>query len=483
LAGGGVNPTTHVGSGSIPRFVASLGTAAVTTYSPGGITGAQKGRRISGRRFRPTGEVTNGVEILVQKYGGSSLATLERVHHVARRVAQAHRTGRGTVVVVSARGDATDELIRLATETSSRRPARELDQLLASGECASAALLAIALHGLRVPAVSLTGPQAGVLASGRHGSGVITAVRTDRMTGLLRDGNVVVVAGFQGLNAEGDIVTLGRGGSDTTAVALAAELRADRCEIYTDVAGVYTADPRVVPDARALVEVDAAVMAEMAFAGAKVLHSRSVELAAMEQIEVHVRSTFARDGGTVITPGSEMKVLETRGVVVAVTHDLDVARVLVHSRGSRKDLAADVLGLFARHSIPVDLVARSGPYEEEFRMGFTVRRSDVPEIRPALEEALAALGGAVVVEANVGKLSLIGMGLLNRPEYTARMLAALSTAGIHTSWISTSQLRTSVTVPLDRLLDAVHILHREFGLDRDEATAIAATPGLTASRS
>lgn len=404
------------------------------------------------------------MQILVQKYGGSSLGSLEMVHHVARRVAEAYRSGRPTVVVVSARGDTTDELIRLATETSSRRPARELDQLLASGECASAALLAIALHGLDVPAVSLTGPQAGVLASGRHGAGVIDTVATSRVHRLLRDGNVVVVAGFQGLNVDGDLVTLGRGGSDTTAVAVAVELGAHRCEIYTDVPGVHTADPRVVPSARVLREIDAAVMAELAFAGARVLHARSVELAAMEQMEVHVRSTFTGDDGTVVVPGGEMKALETRGVVVAVAHDVDVARVLIHSREPPADLAAEVLAVFARYSVPVDLVARSGPYEDEFRMGCAIRRSDLAAVRPELEKTLARLGGAVVVEEHVGKLSLVGMGLLNRPEYGARLLAALLAAGITTSWISTSQMRMSVIVPLDRLLDAVHLLHTEFGL-------------------
>jgi aspartate kinase len=407
------------------------------------------------------------VDILVQKYGGSSLATLERVHHVARRVAEVHRSGQPVVVVVSARGSTTDDLIRLASETGASRPAREVDQLLASGECASAALLAMALHGLGVTAISLTGPQAGVQASGKHGSAVIASIRTDRIMQLLRDGQVVVVAGFQGLNAEGDIATLGRGGSDTTAVALAAALHATRCEIYTDVAGIYTADPRTVGIARVLPTVDAAVMAEMAFAGAKVLHSRSVELAALEDIELHVRSSSSPSSGTVIA-GNGSRLLETRDVVVAITHDLDVARVLVQCAGAKTDLAADVLAVLARYCVPIDLVARSGPYEAEFRMGFTVRRSDVAEIRSPLRDFAAALGGTVVVDENVGKLSMVGMGLLNRPAYTAQMLATLSAAGIFTSWISTSQLRTSAIVPLDRVLDAVDVLHREFNLGRDE---------------
>ncbi len=401
--------------------------------------------------------------ILVQKYGGSSLATLQRVHQVARRVAEAYRSGRPTVVVVSARGDTTDELIRLACEASSVRPGRELDQLLATGECASAALLAIALHGMGVPAVSLTGPQAGFLASGPSGAGVIGAVETGRIHRHLRAGEVVVVAGFQALDPGGDLITLGRGGSDTTAVALAVELDAETCEIWTDVPGVHTADPRVVPSARVLREVDAPVMAELAFAGARVLHARSVELAAMERMEVHVRSTFTGDG-TVVVPGRDTTALESRGVAVAIAHDADVARVLIHSRAPGADLAAEVLATFARHAVPADLIARSGPYEDEFRMGCTIRRSDAPGVRADLERTLRRLDGALVIEENVGKVSLVGMGLINRPEYAARLLAALAANGITTSWIATSQQRISVIVPLDRLVDAVHLLHAEFGL-------------------
>jgi aspartate kinase len=405
------------------------------------------------------------MKILVQKYGGSSLATPERVQRVARRVAEAHRAGYATVVVVSARGDTTDELLQLATETSASRPARELDQLLATGECASAALFAIALHGLGVPAVSLTGVQAGVLVEGKYGAGLIAAVHTDRVRRLLQAGNVVVVAGFQGLNADGDIVTLGRGGSDTTAIAIAAQLRASHCEVYTDVPGVCTADPRITPSARVLPTVDVAVMAEMSFAGARVLHPRSVELAAMEGIEVHVRSSLSDERGTVIPRQSDAKALETRGVVVAITHDLDVCRILIHCGGAPGDLAAEVLGVLARHFVPVDLVARSGPYEDEFRMGFVTRRSDLAEIQEPLTRTAAAFKGGVVIEEKVGKLSVIGMGLLNRPEYTARVLAALSAINVPTSWISTSQLRTSVIVPLDRVLEAVAALHQEFELD------------------
>lgn len=405
---------------------------------------------------------------LVQKYGGSSLAGLDRVRRVGGRIATAYRSGRPVVVVVSAPGDTTDDLLALASAASDVHNLREIDQLLATGECSSAAVMALVLQGQGIPAVSLTGPQAGVLATGKHGSGVITAVDTRRTARLLADGNVVVVAGFQGVNPDGDVITLGRGGSDTTAVAIAAELGAERCEIYSDVDGVYSADPRVVPGARRLATVDAGLMAEMSFAGAKVLYSRSVELAAMHRIEVHVRGSFAPGAGTVIPGGINYEMLERHGVIVAATHDLDVARVLFHSWGARHDLAADVLALLARNSVPIDLVARSGPHEDEFRMGFTIRRSDVAGIQVPLLDLAQQLGGGVKIDEAVGKVSLVGMGLLNRPEYTARMLAALSGAGIVTSWISTSQLRTSVTVPLDEVIHAINVLHREFGLDLDD---------------
>ncbi len=421
------------------------------------------------------------VVVLVQKYGGSSLSTMDKLRAVARRVATEHLAGRPTLVVVSARGDTTDELLRLARDIGdlpeTPATAREIDHLLVTGECASAAQLAMALGCLDVPAVSLSGRQAGIRVTGRHGAGVIDTIDTTRITGLLAAGNVVVVGGFHGVNELGDMITLGRGGSDTTAVALAAAVGARECEIYTDVDGIYTADPRIVPAARKVPNIGPDVMAEMAFAGAGVLHSRAVELAAMKQVAVHVRSSTGAELGTVVAldeggtpevPGS----LETSSPVLAVTHDLDVARVLVRSNG-RADLAAEVLDILARNSVPVDLIARSGPHEDEFRMGFTVRRSDIGEVKAALERAAGSRDGAVRVDENVAKVSLIGMGLLSRPTYVARMIGALSTVDIPTSWVFTSQVRASVTVPRDRVVDAVRLLHTEFGLAPEE-TGMAA---------
>ncbi|MEV6752865.1 aspartate kinase [Streptomyces sp. NPDC051214] len=408
--------------------------------------------------------------MLVQKYGGTSLQTLDRVRHAALRIAQARRRGSSVAVVVSARGGRTDDLLRLAADVGAAAPSRELDQLLAVGECESAALMALALNGLGVPAVSLTGQQAGIRTTDRHGDALIEGIEAARVRVATDGGAVAVVTGFQGVDPAGDVATLGRGGSDTTAVALAAQLGASACEIYTDVDGVFSADPRILPAAHCLPWVDPGVMAEMAFAGARILHTRCIELAAMEGVEVRVRNASSQARGTTVAERQDGRPLETRRAVVAVTHDTDVARVLVHCRDIHRDLAPDVFEVLAAQGTVVDLVARSGPYESEFRMGFTIRRSQAGPVRAALHELTDAFGGGVHFDENVGKVSVVGMGLLSRPEYTARLMAALAAAGIPTSWMSTSQMRLSVIVPRERTVDAVETLHREFQLDRSQPT-------------
>lgn len=422
------------------------------------------------------------MDVLVQKYGGTSLQTLARVRHAALRVAAARQRGAAVAVVVSARGGRTDDLLRLAADIGATAASRELDQLLAVGEQESAALMALTLNRLGVPAISLTGRQAGIETTDRHGEALISRISADRVRASMDAGQVAVVTGFQGVDRTGDVATLGRGGSDTTAVALAARLRASACEIYTDVDGVFSADPRILPAARWLPWVEPGVMAEMAFAGAKVLHTRCIELAAMEGVEVHVRNMSSQATGTIVAELPEDRPLETRRAVVAVTHDTDVARVLVHCRDSRRDLAPDVFEVLAAQGTVVDLVARSGPHESEFRMGFTIRRSQADSVRSALHEMTTAHGGGVHFDENVGKVSVVGMGLLSRPEYTARLMAALATAGIPTSWISTSQMRLSVIVPCEHTVDAVEALHRAFHLDRHEPldiTSAASGPSAT----
>lgn len=412
-------------------------------------------------------------DFVVQKYGGSSLTTRDQVRAVARRAESIHRSGQSTVIVVSARGKTTEVLLRLAAEFNDAPAGRELDQLLATGETSSAALLAIALQDFAVPAVALTGAQSGILAAGEHGSGIIVAVDTERVIRLLRTGHVVVVAGFQGTTADGDIITLGHGGSDTTAVAIAAELRTSRCEIYTDVHGIYTADPRVTPSARVMPTVNIDVMTEMSFAGARVLHSPAVELAAMYGVDIHVKHSSARSLGTIIRDEDGGEMLKESVAVVAVVHDLDVARVTMRFRRIDKNSAADVFRLLARESVSVDMTTLSEGSDGGFSAGLTVRRTDVGTVRESLQAMAERWNGWVEVDESVGKLSVVGTGLLSRPEYTARMLSVLTDAAIPASSITTSQMRISATVPHSEVVRAVGVLHSEFGLESAETRSEA----------
>lgn len=407
------------------------------------------------------------MKILVRKYGGTSVADGDRLRRVARSVAEAH-LATPTVVVVSAQGDSTDRLLRTAADAGAVRPTRETDQLLATAECASAALLAMTLQAAGVPAVSLTGGQAGIRVAGPPGAGRVVDIDPAPIRALLETGAVVVVAGFHGVDDAGTVVTLGRGGSDTTAVAVAVALDAVRCEIYTDVDGVCSADPRVVETARQWPTVEIGPMVELAFAGARVLHPRAVELAATRRVELLVANSFHDRPGTVIACEGDRAGLEEHRIV-AVTSDLDVTRVLIRAGATNRDAAVDVLNVFARHNAPVDLVARSGPFEDEFRMGFTMRHSDLASVGDELRRVVAATGGTMVLDEPVGKISMIGTGMLNRPQYTAEMLATLADAGIAISWISTSQLRTSVIVPADRAREAVALLHERFLCDEHDS--------------
>lgn len=400
---------------------------------------------------------------VVQKYGGSSLATAERVAIAAERIARTRSAGWPVAVVVSATGDTTDELLGLAARVSGAPHARETDQLLATGECASAALLAMALRDRGVPAVSLTGGQAGFQVAGPHGGGSIERVCADRVKGLLSAGNVVVVAGFQGVNANGDVVTLGRGGSDTSAVALAAALGAHTCRIYTDVAGVFTADPRVVADARVLRLIPAGVMAELAFAGARVLHARSVELAQMSDVDIEVGDSAIDAPGTVVD--CRRRGLESRSCVVAVAHDMDVVHVMVDGRVP----PGDMLDVLAERAVSPDLLAYSAPGPAGPRCGFTVTAAGAALLREPLAHLAAAYDGEVVAAAAAGKVSVVGTGLLSRPYVAARVMSALSSAEIAPSWIGASQTRVSAVVPVAETVRAAAVLHRAFGLGRAES--------------
>ncbi|PRX46963.1 aspartate kinase [Prauserella shujinwangii] len=401
---------------------------------------------------------------IVRKYGGSSLATVGHVRRVADAVALAHRQRGPLVVVVSAMGDTTDELLSLVDEAGGSRTERETDQLLATGETVSAAVLSTVLGSLGVPAVSLTGAQAGIRARGKHGEGLIEAVDTRRVLATLHSGRTAVVTGFQGVDRDGDTVTLGRGGSDTTAVALAATLGADRCEIHTDVDGVLTADPRLVGDARVLPVVDSGVLTEMAFSGAKVLHSRAVELAALHGVEVHVRSTVPRGHGTVVPPGAAT----TPSVdgLVAIAHDRNVAHVLLDFERDSPGGVPDVFAVLAENAIPVDMVARSMPEEPAVKVGFTIRFTDVDEVDGVLRSRFAKLGARVRIDTRVGRVSLIGDRPAGSARHAARLLPILSAADVPVSWLAVSPLNTAVLLPADRLGDIVRLLHDQFRLGR-----------------
>ncbi|WP_047864799.1 aspartate kinase [Rubrobacter aplysinae] len=406
--------------------------------------------------------------IVVQKYGGSSVATAEHIAAVAARVGRARDSGQQLVVVVSAMGKTTDRLLRLAGEVSEDPAPREIDQLLATGEEQSVALLAMALHARGVDAVSLTGPQAGMRITGRYGSGIISEIKPDRMQGLLEEGKVVIVAGFQGMNALGDVMTLGRGGSDTTAVALAAALDADRCEVYTDVDGIYTADPRIVPEARRVATVSSEEMAEMAWRGAKVMHPRAVELGALYGVEIHVRSSFEEGPGTAIIGGDKLEYLgnlETRETVAGIVHDLDVSRISLTGIQTGPGTMSRIFTPLSERGISVDVIVESGQKEGTSDIAFTVGRGDFEEARRLAGEVAESLGGVVEGERELGKVSVVGTGMLNRPGYAAGMFGAMGRAGIPIRMVSTSEIQVTCVVPGDRVEEAVRILHEDFRLE------------------
>jgi aspartate kinase len=405
------------------------------------------------------------LSIVVQKYGGSSVATAEHIKAVAERVGRVRESGLDLVVVVSAMGKTTDRLLRLAGEVSRDPSPREIDQLLATGEEQSVALLAMALHDMGVDAISLTGPQAGMTVTGRYGSGVISEIRPERVHKLLNEGQVVIVAGFQGMNSLGDVMTLGRGGSDTTAVALAAAMKAERCEIYTDVDGVYTADPRIVKEARRIGVISPEEMAEMSWRGAKVMHPRAVELGALYGVEIHVRSSFGEGPGTVIKGGDNLEHLETRETLAGIVHDLDVSRVTLNGIRTGPGTLSRIFAPLAERGISVDVIVESGVKGGAADVAFTVRRADYAQARQLAGEVANSLGGEVEGERDLGKVSVVGTGMLNRPGYAARMFASLGEAGIPIRMVSTSEIQVTCVLPAERVEEAVRVLHRDFELE------------------
>ena len=409
------------------------------------------------------------MKIVVQKYGGSSVATAEHIKAVAERVKKNHEEeGLSLVVVVSAMGKTTDRLLALTRDLARNPSPREIDQLLSTGEQQSVALLAMALHDRGVAATSLSGPQAGMKTTGRYGSGVILEIQPERMQQLLAEGQLVIVAGFQGMNALGDVMTLGRGGSDTTAVALAAALGADRCEIYTDVDGIYTADPRIVPEAHRIPVISSAEMAEMAWRGAKVMHPRAVELGALYGVEIHVRSSFSENPGTIIKEDKALERLETRETLAGIVHDLNVSRVTLTGIRTGPGVMSRVFTPLAKAGVSVDVIVESAPKEGASDVAFTVSRADFAQARRLAGEVAEALGGQVEGEEDLGKISVVGTGMLNRPGYAANMFDALGRAGIPIRMVSTSEIQVTCVIPAERVEEAVRLLHRGFDFELEE---------------
>ncbi|WKZ81972.1 MAG: aspartate kinase [Acidimicrobiia bacterium] len=397
--------------------------------------------------------------LVVQKYGGTSVGDADRIRAVAKRVAARRQAGDDVVVIVSAMGHTTDELVRLSGEVSPAHHPREMDMLLTAGERISMALLAMAIRDHGVEAMSLTGSQAGILTDTSHGHAKIRDIKAFRVEEGLAAGKVVIVAGFQGVSPDTkEITTLGRGGSDATAVAMAAALGADCCEIYTDVDGVFTADPRLVPEARKLDEISYEEMLELAGAGARVLMPRSVEFGKRFGVPIHVRSSF-HDG-----PGTWVKeeAME-QAVVNGVAHDVSEAKITVRGVPDTPGVAAAVFGPLAEGGVSVDMIVQNVSSGGNADISFTIPRELIPLAVPIAESTAAALGAAGVdVDATIGRVSIVGSGMRAYPAVAAKMFSVLAAAGINIAMISTSPIRISCVIDEAAVEDAVRLLHAAF---------------------
>jgi len=431
--------------------------------SHGDRGGGEASGTSTGRILRRSVKATS--EIVVMKFGGTSVADPEDILRAAGRIVAAREQGKRVVAVLSARGKTTDELVAMAREVSARPAEREMDMLLSTGERISCALCAMAIHDLGHSAISLTGSQAGIVTDSSHTRARILDVRADRIRAALTEDRIVLVAGFQGVSGESrDVTTLGRGGSDTTAVALAAALGAEVCEIYTDVRGVYSADPRLVPNARLLPVVSFEEMLEMAASGAKVLQLRSVEYARNHGIRIHCRSSFQEGTGTVVL--SEAETME-RPLVTAVTHSEEEARVTLIGVRDEPGIAGRAAGALAEASVNIDMIVQNEPVSEEATadLSFTVERGDV-------ETAVAALQGlelssGIQTDDRIGKVSIVGAGMRSHPGVAAKVFQTLGENDINIEMISTSPIKISCVIAADAMPAAVKALHEAFDLGED----------------
>ena len=402
--------------------------------------------------------------LIVQKYGGSSVADAEKIKSVARRVAKAKEEGNQVVVVVSAMGDTTDDLIKLAYQISEQPSDREFDVLLSTGEIVSSTLLAMALGSLGHRAISLSGAQAGIHTDSSYSRARILRVDTKRVVSELRRGNIVIVAGFQGVSGKRDITTLGRGGSDTTAVALAASLGAEICQIYTDVEGVYTADPRLVPEAKKLKEVSYEEMLELATYGARVMHNRAVELGWLYNVPILVASSFKDSPGTIICKEVSM---EVKNKISGIAHDTNVAKVTVVGVPDHPGIAAAIFEPLARANISIDTIVQNAGINSITDLTFTVARTDLLKAMSIVEPVAKSVGGKQCLsDSTLAKVSVVGTGMQNTPGYAARMFRALHQHGINIQLITTSEIRITCIISEDKVTDAVRALHQAFELEK-----------------
>ena len=390
---------------------------------------------------------------------------MERIKNVAERVKGLHEDGQGLVVVVSAMGDTTDDLIELAKQAGCELSCREMDMLLSTGEQQSASLLALTLNNMDCEAISLTGWQAGVKSDANHSKSRIINVNPERIQQELDTGKIVVVAGFQGLSPQGDITTLGRGGSDTSAVALAAALKAERCMIFTDVDGVFTADPRIVSQARQLISVSYDEMLELASLGAGVMQPRAVEFAMLYGVDVEILSSFGDHSGTIITEVSNM---ERQRIVTGVAHDLNCARFAIFDVPDQPGVAKALFRGLANAGINVDMVIQSAMRDNRNDIAFTVEDDDLHKAVPVVEELVKEIGASGMVYGNnVAKVSIVGAGMQSIPGVAADMFEVLADASINIHMISTSEIKVSCVIDEERIKEAVQILHDKFGLDNE----------------
>ncbi len=409
--------------------------------------------------------------IIVQKYGGTSVANVERIRGVAKRVVETKEDGNSVVVVVSALGETTDELLRLAQQISPHPPERELDMLLATGEQVSVALLAMAIQALGHDAISFTGPQVGIVTDAVHTKAKIIDIKSERILDEIERGRIVIVAGFQGVTVDQDITTLGRGGSDTTAVALAAKLKADVCEIYTDVEGVHSADPRIVSDARKLPVISYDEMLEMSATGAKVMQLRAVEYGKNYGVLIHVRSSFSDEPGTLIKEGEEM--LE-RPIISGITYDVGEAKVTILDVPDRPGVAARVFRALADANVNVDMIIQNVSEKGYTDISFTVAKEDLRRASEVMKKVVGELDArGLTCDEEIAKVSLIGAGMKTHPGVAADMFSVLAEKNINIEMISTSSIKVSCVIRAREVERAVRAVHEKFGLSKEQVKQVA----------